>query len=161
MESLNRFLVPVQIGCEKEAFIASFAKGRPVYNILNFFPALNDVEHPIQPALVALRLHVWPDVVAIDLGRLCHEPHALLAVFLDVLLCARVNEVDLQVGKFVLISGVPDGAAASHVPVVNVVGAQILECSQAACYRAKVVIRAGKGRTLEDEQRGLLIDGAA
>lgn len=161
VESFDGLLVPIQIRCEKETLVTSLTKRGSVDHVLDFFSALDDIEHPVQPALVALRLHVRSDVVAIDLGRLGHEAHALLAVFLDVLLCARVDEVDLQVGELVLILGVFDGTAAGHVPVVNVVGAQILECPQTAGYGAKVVVGAGEGRALEDEQRGLLVNGAA
>lgn len=70
-------------------------------------------------------------MVGVDLGCFQHEPHALLAVFLNVLLGAGVYEVDLEVGEGVGF-GVVDGAAAGQVPVIDVVGAEVLERAEGA-----------------------------
>jgi hypothetical protein len=50
-------------------------------------------------------------MVGVDLRRLEHEPHALPAVLLDMLLGAGVYEVDLEVSEGVGFR-VFDGAAA-------------------------------------------------
>lgn len=161
VKGLDGLFVPVQIRCQKETFVTSLAKRCPVDHILNFFSPLNDIEHPIQPALVALGLHVRPDFVAIYFWCFGDETNALFAVFFDVLLCAWVDKINFQIGELMLIGSVFDCAATGHVPVVNVIGAQILECPQAARYGAKVVVGGRKGCSLEYQQRGLLVNGTA
>lgn len=70
-------------------------------------------------------------MLAINLGCLGNEANALFAVFLDMLLRARINQVDLQVGELVAVR---DMAIASQVPKVDVVGAQVLERPKTASY---------------------------
>jgi len=56
--------------------------------------ALEDVEDPIKAALVTAAQHVGPDVGGVDGGGFGYEADALGAVFLDMLGCAGVDEVE-------------------------------------------------------------------
>jgi hypothetical protein len=96
-------------------------------------------------------------MVAVVGGGFGNEAHALLAVLADVLFGARPDEVDLEVGRVV----VAVLAAVGEVPVVDVVGAEVLEGAQAGGDRGEVVGRAGERRALEDQQCGLAVDGSA
>jgi hypothetical protein len=86
----------------------------------------------------------------------------LLAVLADVLLCARPDQVDLEVGELVGVGvgSAPDLAAVGQVPVVDVVGAEVLQCPQAGRDGVEVVGRARKRRALENQQRRLAVNGA-
>lgn len=73
-------------------------------------------------------------MVGVDLGRLGDVADELAGVFGYVLGGAGVDEVDFEVGKVVgfffvagKAAGVGDRAGAGHVPVVDIVGAQVLE----------------------------------
>lgn len=131
MQSLQGLAVPVQIRQKQKALVARLAQRRPIYDIFHLFPSLNNIKHPIQSPFVALGLHERSDVLAVDLGRFGDETHALFAVLLDMLLRTGVNEVDLQIGELVTVGGM---AVAAQVPKVDVVGAQILERPETACY---------------------------
>lgn len=96
-------------------------------------------------------------MLAVDLGRLVDEAHALLAVLLDMLLRTGVNQVDLQVGE--LVAGIAV-TVATQVPKVDVVGAQVLERPQVAGYGTQVLVRGREGSALEDQQSGLGVDAA-
>ena len=93
-------------------------------------------------------------MVLINGRGLCHEPDPLLAVLLDVLLGAGIYQVDLEVGKVVAV-GVVDLAAVCQIPVVDVVGAEIFQCSKACGGNGKIIVRAGKRRPFEDQKRWL------
>lgn len=160
MQSLDCLPVPVQVWEEEKALITSLAEASPVNDIFDLLAPLDNVEDPIESALVSFCLHVWPDPVPVDPGCFCHESDPLFAVFLDVLLRARIDQVDLQVGEVVMTLCVSDGATAGHVPVVDVIGAQILECAKATGYRPKVIMGVGKRGALKDQQSWLPVDGA-
>jgi formate hydrogenlyase subunit 4 len=80
-------------------------------------------------------------MLAVDGRGFGYEPHALLAVFSDVFLGARPDEVDFEVGEVaaavvvvgvvgvVAIAAAVDRAAAGEVPVVDVVGPEVLYAS--------------------------------
>lgn len=95
---------------------------RAEQNVFLLGASVEDVEDPVQSALVALGLHVWPDVVAIDMGSLCDMADSLCSVFLEMLLGAGVDEVDLQVGGLPLAN-----TAVGHVPAVDVIVAEVLD----------------------------------
>lgn len=70
----------------------------------------------------------------IDGRRLCDDANALPAVFLEVLIGAGIDEVDLQV--FMELSG--RRPAAGHIPEIDVVGAEVFEGEQGAGQGGKV-----------------------
>jgi len=70
----------------------------------------------------------------------------LLAVFLEVLISARIDEIDLQV--FVELSG--RRAAAGHVPEVDVIGAKVFQGEKGAGEGGEIGWRGGKGGSFED-----------
>lgn len=51
-------------------------------------------------------------------------------------------------------------AAAAQVPKVNVVGAEVLEGSEIACYGAEILVGGWEGGAFEDEEGGLGVDCA-
>ncbi|KAL2136738.1 hypothetical protein VTI74DRAFT_1779 [Chaetomium olivicolor] len=126
VQRVDRLAVPVEVRQEQEPLHWVFTVRRPVDDVLGLLAALDDVEGPVQPPPLALRLHEGPHMFVVDLGRLGDVAHALFAVFLDVLLGARPDEVDLEVGEFVVVATHCDLAAVGQVPVVDVVGTQVL-----------------------------------
>lgn len=67
-----------------------------------------------------------------------HHPHALFAVFLDMLFRTRIDQIDLQIGEVFRFEGRQEGIArrgsvgstVRQVPEVDVVGAEVDECLQ-------------------------------
>lgn len=143
VEGVDCFAVPVQVGQEEEALVTRLAEGGPVDDILDLFLAFDDIEHPVQPALVALGLHVWSNSFPIDIGCLFYETDALFTIFLDVLFCAGVDQINLKIGEVIVNVIVIVGAgmvlycaATGHVPVVDVIGTKVLQRAQAGGYGA-------------------------
>ena len=100
MQPRQRLPIPVQIRQEQEAL--SRLSGPAVISNDDVFllrAALDDVEDPVQASLFAPPLHVRSDVGAVDLGGLCHHAGVLGGIFLDVGVCAGVEEVDLEVRR--------------------------------------------------------------
>lgn len=97
VQRIKRLSIPVEIRQQQKPFIAGFAQLSPVYNVLDLFFALNNVKYPVQSPLLPLLLHIWPYLVPVNLWRLCNKAHTLLAVLVDVSLCAWPDEVNLEV----------------------------------------------------------------
>lgn len=151
VQSIERLAVPVQVRDEKVALLLVDALGDTEDDVFGFGDAVNDVEHPLKAALIALGCHVWAHLVLVDCSCLGDVADTLLFVFLDMLFGAGVDQVDLQILVVVVIQLVVDGAAGGHVPVVDVVGSEVLDGTKScrdgdelgACWR--------EGGTLEDE----------
>jgi hypothetical protein len=78
--------------------------------------SIEDVEDPVQSSLVAFGLHIGTNMIAVDVWCLGDIADSLCGVFLEVLLSAWVDQVDLQ------IRGLSFGSTAvGHVPAVNVI----------------------------------------
>lgn len=71
---------------------------RSKQHILLFCPAFDDVEDPVQAALVTFALHVRTYMVGVDAGRLGNKTHGLRGILPDVGFGARIDEVDLEIG---------------------------------------------------------------
>lgn len=76
-------------------------------------------------------------MVTVNGGCLSDESYALLAVLLNVLLRAGKDQIDFEVGERVTVR-VVNGSAAGHVPVIDIVGPEILEGTEAAGDRCQV-----------------------
>ncbi|GKT93329.1 gamma interferon inducible lysosomal thiol reductase [Colletotrichum tofieldiae] len=68
VQRVERLAVPVQVWQQQEALVAFLAELGAVDDVLDFGAALDDVEDPVEAALVALALHVGPDVRGVELG---------------------------------------------------------------------------------------------
>lgn len=106
-------------------------------------------------------------MLKIDGGRFGHEAHSLLAILLDMLLGAWIDEVDLQVGKqripvgfFTQSNLATDFAAVGQVPVVDIIGTEVPECPKASGNSLEILGGAWKRSTLKDQKGGLRVDGA-
>ncbi|KAJ6784003.1 hypothetical protein PWT90_07780 [Aphanocladium album] len=161
VQRVQRRPVPVEVRQQQEPLVPGLAQLGPVDYVLDLLAALDDVEDPVEPPLVALALHVRPDLVAVDGGRLRHEPHPLLAVLFHVRLRARVDEVDLEV-RVEVGRGLARRVRARtrHVPAVDVVGAQVLEARERGRQASEVALGRRERRALDDEQRGLAVHRA-
>lgn len=102
VQTANGLAVPVQVGQQQEPLVGGGRSRGAVPHGLLLGAALDDVEDPVEAALVALGLHVGADVGGVDGGGFGHEAHGLGRVFLDVGGRARVDEVDLQIGGLLL-----------------------------------------------------------
>ncbi len=166
MQALDSLPVPVQIRQEQEAILDVPPPRRAVDDVLHLGLAVDDVPHPLQPALVALLAHVRPHVLRVDGGRLRDDARALPAVLLEVLVRAGIDEVDLQVFMGLRGRGGRGGPqprprpAAGHVPEVDVVGAEVAEGAEGAGQGGEVGRRGGEGRAFEDHDAGLRADAA-
>lgn len=162
MQTPNGLAIPVQIRQQQEALALrrAFVR-RPEEHIFLLRPAFDDIEDPVQAALVAFTLHKRPDMAGVDLGGLGDEAHGLGCVFLDVGVGARVDEVDLEVGW--LLDGVRGGrgrGGAGEVPAVDVVVAEILDVRE-RCWEGGEMRWVGwKGGALGEHQGWLGCDGA-
>ena len=130
----------------------------PQDHILLLRPALEYIEHPVQPPLLALGAHVRADVVAVDRRRLGDHADHLLRVLLDVGVRARPDEVQLEVGRL-LAAGV--GAGGRQVPPVDVIVAEVGDVRD----RGVEGLEDGRGLGCEggafgDQDALLAIDGA-
>lgn len=119
----HRLPVPVQIWQHQEPIFRPMT-GISQDDILLLRAPLQNIKHPVQPALLPLGAHVRPDVVAVDLGGLGDHAEHLIGVLLDVLFRARPDEVQLEIGGG-LARGVRAGRR--HVPPVDVIVAQVVD----------------------------------
>ena len=135
VQAADRFTVPIEVREQQEAFFVLAIVGFRFVSDDDVFLlglAVEDVEDPVQAALLPFRLNVGPHVLCVDLRCFRDDAESLRRVFLDVLLRARVDEVKLQVGCRVNVLGIvfvvdtPRGLAlAGQVPVVYVVGTEV------------------------------------
>ena len=121
--------------------------------------AFEDVEHPVQCPLFALELHVRADVGTIDEGRLSDDTETLRSVLFDVLVRARVDEVQLEIWwEFAIFTGT--GAGVGEEPCVDVVGAEVLDVAEGCGEVDEVGGRGGERGALGNEEARLVVDGA-
>lgn len=100
METPYRLSIPVEVGQQQEPFVFWGCVGVCAeQDVLLLCPPLYDVEDPVQTTLITLTLHKGADMVCVDFRGLCDEADRLGGVFLDVFLCARVDEIDLQIWR--------------------------------------------------------------
>lgn len=93
-------------------------------DVLLLRAALEDIKHPVQSALLALGAHVRPDIATVDNRRLGDHSDQLVRVFLNMLLGARPDDVQFQVGLVLrVIVGAGGGC---EVPAVDVIVAQVV-----------------------------------
>lgn len=96
MQAPECFLIPIEIGCKEEGFLWSgFLPWVSEQDILLLLSPLNNVEDPVQTSFVPHSLHVRSHMLLVDRRGLSDHADDLRRVFLDVLVCARINEVDL------------------------------------------------------------------
>jgi hypothetical protein len=62
-------------------------------DILLLRPAFKDIEYPIETTFVAFGLHVWADLVLVDLWCLGNHANLLIRIFFDMLLGAWPDQV--------------------------------------------------------------------
>lgn len=97
MQGPHGLPIPVQVRQHEEPILGPVA-AIPQNDVLLLRATLQNIKHPVQPALLALGAHVRPHVVAVDLRRLGDHADELLRVFLDVLLRAWPDEVEFEIG---------------------------------------------------------------
>lgn len=148
VQAAQRLAVPVQIGQQQVSLVlGSGGVRRAKQDVFLLGASVEDVEDPVQAALVALALHVRPHVVAVDVGRLGHVADRLRRVLFQMLLGAWVDEVDLQVGWLALAC-----TAVGHVPAVYIIVAEVLDVRQRAAENRQVGFFRGKGGALGEKQ---------
>ena len=95
MQASDGLSIPVQVRKHKKSLIVlPLTAVITEDNIFLLSLPINDVPNPVQTALVALPLHQRPDLLCIDLRRLCHHTDSLRGVFLDMLFRAGIDEVE-------------------------------------------------------------------
>ena len=143
MQGRQGATVPIQVGEKKKAGVRIGVYWRgTIHDIFLFGEAVKDIEDPIKAAIGAVALDVRQDVVAVDGRGFGDGASALGGVFGDVLWCAGIDEIDLEVwwGRPGLRRGCGYCAWTRRrkVPVVDVVGAEISDGGQALCKVLKV-----------------------
>lgn len=127
MQRPHRLAVPVKIRQhQKPKLWVAVLTRVPQDDIFLFSPAFEDVKHPVESALLSLRVHVWPDIIPVCLRCLCHHSQHLVRILLDVLLRAGPNKTELQVLAQVVCLSILPAARSCKVPAVDVVVAQVL-----------------------------------
>jgi hypothetical protein len=122
VQATERLAVPVQIWQQKISLV--FRGGvvwRAKQHMVLLSAAVENVKDPVQAALITLTLHEGTNVMAIYFWSLGDVTKGLSSVFLDMLVGARVDEIDLQVWRLCLAGG-----AVGHEPAVNVIVAEIV-----------------------------------
>lgn len=122
VKACQGLLVPIEIWCEEKSFIGIRRTGISQQDILLLGTAFDDVEDPIEASLVPHPLHIWSYILLVDLRRLCHHTNSLWRIFFDVLLGARVDQVEFEVGRSCICD-----ARRGKIPAVYVIAAQILD----------------------------------
>ena len=100
MQTSESLSVPIQIRCQQETFLprgvlAWISK----QNVLLLFSPFEDIENPIQTSFIAHALHVRSYMLLVDGWRLGDHAKGLWGVLLDVLVCAGIDEIELEIGR--------------------------------------------------------------
>lgn len=96
MQRAHSLPIPIQIRQHQESILRTMP-GIPHNDILLLRPPFQDIEYPVEPALLALGLHVRSDMLLVYLWSLGYHAYLLIGVFFDVLRCARPDKVEFQV----------------------------------------------------------------
>ena len=100
MQTSESLSVPIQIRCQQETFLPrGFLAWISKQNVLLLFSPFEDIENPIQPSFIAHALHVRPYMLLVDGWRLGDHAKGLWGVLLDVLVCAGIDEIELEIGR--------------------------------------------------------------
>ena len=96
MQARESFLVPVEIRCQKKSFLSREALAWvSEQDVFLLFSPFDDIEDPIQASFISHSLHVWSHMLLVDRRRLSDHANGLWRVLLDVLVGARIDEIDL------------------------------------------------------------------
>ncbi len=72
-------------------------------------------------------MHIWLNPLLVHLGRFFDHPCFLFGVLIDMLLRARVYQIDLEICKLFWLLCAGRDSAVCEVPEVDIVCAEILE----------------------------------
>lgn len=89
--------------------------------------AFDDVEDPVEGAFFALELHIRAHILSVDLRCLGYDAQTLGIVLVDVLLGARVDEIQLKVRRR---RGIVSGVAVGEKPGIDVVCAEVFDVAE-------------------------------
>lgn len=96
MQARDSLPIPVQVRKHQESFIIRpFTAVVPQENVFLLRPAIDDIPNPIQATLLPLPLHRWPHMLRIDLRRFSYHTNSLTGIFLNMLLRAGIDEIEL------------------------------------------------------------------
>ena len=100
MQTSKSFSVPIQIRCQKETFlprgVLAWISKQDVLLLLSPF---EDIENPIQTSFIPHSLHVRSYMLLVDGRRLSDHANGLWGVLLDVLVCAWIDKIELEIGR--------------------------------------------------------------
>lgn len=156
MQACDRLSVPIQIRQEQKSIIWVYALTRIVQqDILLFRAPFEDIENPVQAALISFLLHIRPHMAPIDFRRLGHHSNELWRIFLDVLFGAGVDEIHFQIwnaGSCLTGRG--------KIPTVYVIIAKVLNISKGRVKGLQRFDIVGKCSSFGNEKSWRAVNGA-
>ena len=100
MQARKSLSVPVQVRCQKETFLArGVLAWISKQNVLLLLSPFEDIENPIQTSFIPHSLHVRSYILLVNGWRLSDHANGLWGILLDVLVCARIDKVELEIGR--------------------------------------------------------------
>lgn len=111
MHACQRLAIPVEIRSQEKSFVGGAILTRiAIDDVLLLLTTFKDIEDPVQASCFALLYNVGTNTAFVDLRGLGDRTDALRRVLFDMLLGARMDQIEFEIWGCIVLALIVDGS---------------------------------------------------